>query len=825
MENKYIVSLNRAILSSKVGHKASRLAEMLNNQYPVPNGFVVTVQSFKIFCKHNKLLKSIESASFKGLSEAIINGKMPPNIQAMIEKSVATLPYDTFAVRSSSLGEDNEDYSMAGQYDTFLNTPELAVCETIKQCWASLFSEAVIAYVENNNMALSSDMGVIVQQQIKAKFAGVMFTMDPMTKSTDHLIIEWVAGLGDKLVSGEVTPERLYINRVSAVIPPNLPEILQQGFEELVSYALKAEKQFEYPLDIEWCIDHTGLLILQARPITGLTGDNIFIWTNVNMAENFPLTLTPFTWSFVDTYYVYFIKNILRLFGSTEKQLNDVKGIVNNLTGIHGSRIYYNLSNFYEVVYFFPIGKSLKKLLDNFIGQNIAFNFKPSTTNKLNSKVRFFWLRLLKVYLMANIYINKYEKIFFHQRNKWRKIPYDQLALEKLVVILDDIFMNVLDKHNKNGIADILAMIFMGVLNFLTKKWLSESKENTELLAAKFLQGVDIKSTTPAKLIGILSQKIQATEKLQTLLLKKRYTELEKSLNQEQKTLFDEFMFNFGGRCYNDCMIVSPTFEERHDLFWDLVEKYQRQAHATTTKKETTHNIVKQLSFFRKIIFWFILKNTQRAIRLRERGRLIRSLVHGEVRQIVLAIGKQLTAKGHLKHYEDVFYLQWREIEALVYGKFQFPETLYNLISQRKRTQKEHEKNEPPSFFVREKARYYGFNDEPKTSYDDSLILKGVGVSGGSMVGNARIILDPVKDNRLEPGDILITKTTDPGWTPLFKIAGGLILERGGMLSHGAIVAREFGIPAIVGLEGISSRIEDGTKLRINGDTGVIEIL
>jgi len=292
-------------------------------------------------------------------------------------------------------------------------------------------------------------------------------------------------------------------------------------------------------------------------------------------------------------------------------------------------------------------------------------------------------------------------------------------------------------------------------------------------------------------------------------------------------------MDQFGGRCYHDCTIVSPTFEERHDLYWELVKKYQDAAKQEDSSHEPpAHStdwvarINQSLSFGKRMVFRMMLHHTHQAIRFREKSRIIRSLLFGEIRQIVRQIGNRLVEKGHLQQSDDVFYLRWNELEEIVYGKFQFPETIPQLILLRQEAHKNNEEIEPPSLFLRELGGYYQAHESPAAypAHSDSQSqLVGIAVSGGRVKGRARIIIDPVRDQRLQPGDILVTKSTDPGWTPLFKIAGGLILEKGGMLSHGAIVAREFGIPAITAVERATTLITDGDILIINGDTGEIE--
>ncbi len=827
-------------LSLGVGAKAARLTEMLVSGYPVPKGFVVTPQAFTDFCKYNNLTQMLDKKAYEDLAKAITDSALPPHMASQIEAAVKDIQNDEYAVRSSSVAEDSMEHSMAGQFKTFLNVKKELIAEKIKECWASMFSSTVLEYLQKNNLPLSSQMGVIVQKQIHAQYAGVLFTMDPLTKSTDYIIIEWVRGLGEKLVSGEVTPERIYVNRLSLEIPHDLdmPAHFTASLKELLRYSLMLEKYFHHPVDIEWCVDSTGMFLLQSRPITGLTGENTVAWTNVNMAENFPNAVTPFTWSIIDTFYKYYIRNMFKLFGWNSRKIDKAKYIIDNYTGVQGGRIYYNLSNWYEGAYFLPVGKLLKKLIDSFLGQNVPYTFKPSLFSKkvIQSRCKFidyltFSFCMLRIYFIADKHVNSYQREFYKARDQWRSTPYNQLSLDKLIEILDNILEDFVNKYYYNpGIVDILAAIFPGGLKLLSNKWLFMHYDNTDLLSAQLMQGVEVRSTQPTDIIHNIAKIISKSKPLQRLLITKNYIELEKSLDKDVQVLFDEFMYNFGSRCYNDCTIVTPTFEERHDLFWDLVSKYYKALELTDenskSKEFDVKKVLDKLSFPQKLTFKFFIKNSHRAIKLREQSRIIRSLLLGEIRQITLAMGSNLAEKSIIEDREDVFFLHWSEIKDLAYGKHLYPEILPDIIARRKHALKENDQNPMPSFFIRDKGRYYSNIAKARNNINKSSnIYSGIAVSGGIRKARARIILDPVKDNKLEPGEIIVAQSTDPGWVPLFKLAGGIILERGGMLSHGAIVAREFGIPAIAGIEAAASIIKDGDMLLINGDLGTVEIL
>lgn len=846
-KHPYTIALDSpsCLATHLVGAKASRLAEMGMQGYPIPKGFVVTTDAFAAFCQYNCIEYEANPDTWEPtLQQDIVDARFPSHLKTAIEGSIAAFSFESYAVRSSATMEDHIAHSMAGQFDTYLRTPKEHLLDRIKSCWASVFGDALISYARKHQISVVPGMGVIIQKQIDPTVAGVLFTMDPMTKSADHLILEWRMGLGDKLASGLETPERLYIRRGVPVHahPDTVPPLLAAFLDELIAHALRAEKLFHCPLDIEWCVTHAGPVLLQARPITALTGKRRVIWTNVNMVENFPDVLTPFSWSIVDTFYVYYAKHMLRLFGWNEKRLVETRSIVENFTGIQAGRIYYNLSNWYTAANLLPIGKQLKRLLDSFIGQNVPLNrhVALSASEALEGWRRLmqsisFGVRMLAIFCTAGFYAKRYETQFYAHRDQWRNLPYDQLSLVELLGILDKILNDFVARYYYNpAMVDLLAAIFPGGLKLLTKKWLSNHFENTDLLSVQLMQGIALKSVEPAQMIQAISEEIAKDRQLQGLLNQEDYATLEDRLSGVLEKRVKDFMFRYGSRCYHDCTMATPTFEERHDLFWHLVEKYQLapdasavNTHARTDLADVAlRQALKHLALIHRWVLRWILKNARKAIGLRERSRIIRSLLFGEIRQIVLAIGKKLSKKGHLSKDKEVFFLHWSEIKDIVFGKFQFPETVPTLIQMRKKAFEDNGAIDPPSLFIQDQSTYFNLRGGHQTQTGKpASLLYGVAVSGGTVTAKAKIILDPVFQNNLEPGEILVAQATDPGWTPLFQIAGGLILEKGGMLSHGAIVAREFGIPAVADVENATALIKDGQTLCINGDIGEITIV
>ncbi|HZD59312.1 MAG TPA: PEP/pyruvate-binding domain-containing protein [Anaerolineae bacterium] len=828
---------NECLESALVGSKATNLAKMALQGFPVPEGYVLTVKAFRDFCKHNRIVTTGD-VDAEEVSKAICEGEFPPKLMQSIDWGLDKYPIESFAVRSSAVGEDGIHDSMAGQLQTFLNIPRELVYKSIKECWAAIFNDRVTAYREKRRLTSARVMGVIVQKQIQPLYAGVLFSLDPYLKTADHLVIEWVWGIGEQLVSGNVTPERLYVHRKSPVISDGVSESLGKSLEQIVSLSLEIERLFEHPVDIEWCVDATCVYILQARPITALARDRAVIFSNVNIGENYPQPLSPFTWSIVESFRSAYFRALFRRFGLPDSVIDDASPVIDNLVGVQSGVVYYNLSNWYEMVALFPMGRWLRKFLDNYIGQHVPFRYmQRHDTLRIFREWRYFywgtwfWLRLLITYLTLERQVKAFERDFYYRRKQWRNRPLDELTLEELEDELLDI-KGFLDKNwGGAALADFSAMVFPGILEAVSSRWLDISSEMT---IARLLQGLTLKSTESLKLLWRIARGIGELTQLKNLLLDGDYETLNRSLSVELRDLVDDFMEQFGGRCYHELMITSPTFEERTDLFWDLVKSYllspdkdpfMQEQTERANREAFTEECLRHIRGIYHPVFRKVLHDAQSAIGFRERVRLCQSLIYGELRRTVLELGKRLTARNHLLEPEDVFYLEFEELLQLIEGKFLYPETIPSIVSIRKEAHLACGMVGPPEFLVVDKGDYLKISHAETPPNMSEGIFKGLGVSGGSVTGRTRVILDPVEQNQLCPGEILVTRVTDPGWTPLFLIAGGLILEKGGLLSHGAIVAREFGIPAIVGVRGATQLLNDGQLVCLNGDTGEIRLL
>ena len=367
---------------SEYGEKAFRLAEMNRLGHAVPDGLVVRGSFFaQTFGKSDicdfietkvrglslENLTEIAEAS-RGIEDRVLQTKLPDAFTTQLATTASPFLTRGFvAVRSSACGEDSSDAAFAGQLDSFLGIKSLAELQTaVLRCWASYWSHRCIAYQLARNVQLKS-MGVIIQQQVDARYSGVLFTRNVQSPTRDHLVLEYCEGLGEQLVSGQITPVNLIINSsgnrnssADAGTRSANEEQDTQGpaglgapmLRQLASTGRQLEQQFDHPQDIEWSVDATNQLrILQSRPITTIAKPHdCVVWSNANVNENFPDPICPLLYSIASQGYYHYFRNLAIAFGISQQRIDVMEYPLRNIIGTHAGRMYYNLSHIHAVL-------------------------------------------------------------------------------------------------------------------------------------------------------------------------------------------------------------------------------------------------------------------------------------------------------------------------------------------------------------------------------------------------------------------------------------------------------------------------------------------
>ncbi len=647
---------------------------------------------------------------------------------------------------------------------------------------------------------------------------------------------------------------------------------------QIARMGLEIEREFGAPQDIEWTIDHDGkLYCVQSRPITTAapTADarrkrveqspsdaSRVVWSNANVSENFPEPITPLLYSIASAGYYHYFRNLGRAFGISPRRILAMEYPLRNIIGTHSARMYYNLTNIYTVLRAAPFGELLAEWFNQFVGVTQTTQ-PPRWVAAWSETRRSRTAQLLELCIIAvkttwqYLFLRKRIEIFertvseFSERTK----P-EALGERSLAELLDDLraFLEIrCHRWNNAALADTASMVCYGVLKRLLNREFPAADQAA--LHNTLLKGLpDVVSSLPVVKLWELSRRIREDAALTALFTSKPSQEILIALDKNVevapfKRALDDYLEHWGFRCSGELMLTMPSFQERPAALLGILQSYvgsdaespfdvmRRQDAERTAETQKVFKALagKKLSWFVPLltqahVVGLVLRWTQRSITFRERARLKQALLYSRCRRIVLAMGEKLVERGSFERRGDVFFLTTQELDALVSGNSMFPYHVKELVARRRSEHAELSAMSPPDTLVLAAGEYLDKpkdarpHSEPASQTVEPAEMAGVGACGGKVTGRASILKDMSESSLLEAGDILVTRQTDPGWGPLFFLIRGLVLERGGMLSHGAIIAREFGIPSVVGVKDATRRIPQGGTVSVDGDRGLVRL-
>ena len=891
--------LAEAHRESLCGGKAAGLARAMELDIPVPDGFVVTNHAFEAFLQHEGLGARIDAlltslpvqdiarlrTASAAISEWVVAAPLPSRIhEALPGWWKRHMNSCSVIVRSSAVGEDSAEASFAGQLDSILDidTPldlELAV----KRCWASYWSERALAYRAATGKQLQG-MGVLIQRQVDSRLAGVLFTRPPMSRNDnrgEYLLGEFCAGQGSALVSGQINPGQFRIFRQDlswekltdpeqAAAPDPPPELSSDWIQALAGAALRLEDFHKRPQDIEWALDGGGkVFIVQSRPIVehpeAAANAPMITWSNANVRENFPDPITPLLYSVAAAGYSSYFRNLGLAFGIARQRIAAMEAPLGNIIGVHGARIYYNLSSIHSVIRMAPFGDWLIGYFNSFVG---ATETPPSSPGDrkfrdLDRHRGLQWLELVRI--AAN---TAWKFMSLGRRVARFEAGADRFAADTRPGILGSLglielrdrmraFMDIRQhRWTDAGLADAASMICYGLLNSLLGN--TFPGEQHRALPNSLLKGVTgLVSSEPVFDLWVLSRRILQDTELKRLFIDQPADVILETLHAPEagehltafSQAFDLYLDKWGFRCSGELMLTVPSFQEKPAGLIDILKTYLQVTGESplevlgrqkAVREEQTREVLALIAdnpgygplqrLGRKVLLKRLLVWTQGAIGMRERARLKQALLYSRLRRVALSIGERLAGIGVLAQADDIFFLTFEEIDELASSRAMFPHGTPELIRLRRENHRRLSAMNPPDSFVMEEGAYLDEGDYAESSGSagetaEGALLEGTTACGGKIQGRATVLHDVSESGQLDAGDILVTTQTDPGWAHVFFLIKGLIIERGGMLSHGAILAREFGIPAVVGVRNATLRIPQHATVFLDGDRGRVHVL
>jgi rifampicin phosphotransferase len=711
---------------------------------------------------------------------------------------------------------------------------------------------------------------------INSEVAGVAFGINPVNGDYNTKIVSAVYGLGDGLVSGELNADNFIVkdNFISiqiankthqyvfnyesgsgtrkADVEENKREqqsISDSHIREIISILDLCHKEYKKPQDIEFAILKKKIYLLQSRPITGIhktpnhKGEYI-VWDNSNIIESYPGVTTPLTFSFISKSYEVAYKQFCEYMGVEDAVIKQNERVFANTLGLINGRVYYNLKTWYKMLAMLPGYSINAEFMEKMMGVKERFDIQENY--RLSKSVA--WWRIIK--MMVKMYgrfisMPTKRKEFMQLLNvtieKYKQINYEEKNANDLMSLYITFENTLLNEWKAPLLNDFFAMIWFGLLQKKCEKYAIRKNPNihNDLLCGSS----DIISTQPVHRSIDISTYIAENVELKTLFESENEVNIWQTLlaGKDEKLVqlkkkIELYITDFGERCIGELKLETISYTQDPTKFIKILKSYVEagitaEKISRKTEEELRLNAEKELNdtlkyqFIKKWVLKRTLRNARELVSSRENLRYERTRAFGIVRELFSNIGRRFHSENIIDSPRDIFYLTKEEIFAFIEGT-SVNQDLKKLINLRKTEFENYQKQPAPSERFVTYGTVYHTNDFFSTTKIEKIVgdLKGIGCCPGKIRAQAKVILNPNEVSSLD-GAILVTASTDPGWVTLFPSASGIIVERGSLLSHSAIVSREMGKPCIVGVTGLLNTLKTGDEIEMDGGTGEIKII
>ena len=822
-------------LVSLVGGKGSNLTALTAAGFPVPPGFVITAEAYGLFLDGLDWLDA-ELAAFDyahpdrlreqcaGLRGRLKQVPLPAPVRDALGTALARLDASrdgAFAVRSSSTFEDLAQAAFAGQHDTYLNVrgPD-ALAERVRACFISLWEDRAVLYRQHQGFSQrEARMAVVVQRQIECEIAGVAFSIDPVSGRMDRLVIDANYGLGESVVAGECEVDHFELDkrtlqlarqtighkdRMIVAIPtgveerpvppdradrPCLDEAQLRAIAELLK---RVEAHYGWPQDIEWGWQGGTLYQFQSRPVTTIQPR----WTRDESAERFPNPMTPLTWDFIKVAFRGSMAHSLALMGLPPLQ-----------------------GDWFEVFNFYVYG--------NQNAVELIASYRPlraRTPQELVAEIpeirrRYAWVLDLPVNWARDL------DRYLIRLGRLSAVPLDTVTLPEVWCYMNEALVVAGDYFRPNIAISMTQAFLHRLLHALVG--MVVGPERSLAVIDGLLAGCETKTAVVNRELHELAQLAGRIPALRRDLLEqggKAVWEQGKLAGfPEFAARFQRFLEDHGHR-EMDMDYFHPTWSAepwivldtltlilRGEASEDPAEVARRhRLRYSMTEQQFLGGIPEELRFF----FRELIRMARTYTALDDLEHYQTTRINPVARHAALALGQRMTERGALDRPDDVFFLHKGDLEELAAAYPNENAASYRQKAAQTRRAYEESKGRTPTWSLAEAA------DETGAATDKA--MRGLPGSPGKVTGPCFGVRSPDDFGRFPRGAILVARTTNPAWTPLFYSAAGLITESGGPLSHGAVTAREMRLPAVMSVRGAMSLFGDGRIVTVDGTQGLV---
>jgi phosphohistidine swiveling domain-containing protein len=840
------------------GGKAANLGELIRAGFDVPPGFCVTTEAYRRAVR-GTTVESGSATDGRAARSAVLAAPIPESVEDAVRGAYARLASagdGRVAVRSSATAEDLPGASFAGQQDTYLNVAGIVeVLDAMHRCWASLWTDRAVAYraaqgIDGSGVALA----VVVQRMVDAESAGVLFTADPVTGRRRQAVLDAARGLGDAVVSGAVDPDHFVVDTATGRIldrrrgrpaEHETASLTDAQVRSLASLGDRVEDAFGSPQDIEWAVDAGGRIWLtQSRPITTLypvpartaplPGDDTRVYFCVSLAQGLHRPVTPMgiaAFRLIGS-------GFLDLVGRRPGRILDGPGGF----AIAGHRIFVDATPLVRSA----VGREIMpRALDVMEARSAVvlrglftdprFSVLPGSRRRFALPALRLAARIRLPFIVGQALVSpaaaqrRVRRLVKEVRA--RDIPSGGDIASRVDGVVDMLFRAMpLAPRSLPGAAVGFAML--GLARWLLRDSAEPGDLQTVLRSAPnnvtTEMDLDLWRVAVSARDDADSASALAARTARDLADGYRAGSLPAVLQRSMA----EFLGRYGQRAVAEVDLGMPRWSDDPAHLFGVLSGYLRLdaeaatpeahfaagAHDARTMMLTLVRRARRRSRIRAAAVRFCLRRARALAGMREMPKFLIITAMGRARRVMLEVGRELAESSRIAEPEDVFFLDFDETRLAAAGA-----DLRATITQRREAyDSELRRRHVPRVLLSDGTELEALASPQAAEAEGG--LRGTPASAGIVTAPARVILDPV-GARLEPGEILVAPSTDPGWTPLFLTAGGLVMEMGGANSHGAVVAREYGIPAVVGVPRATEAIATGAEVTVDGAGGVVTLL
>ena len=712
---------------------------------------------------------------------------------------------ETFAVRSTFEGEDTGDSSFAGQFDTLLDVPRAEVASAVEQVRKSYEKETIRAYreallrksVEAPSVVpedhASRTAPVLVQEMLHPDMAGVAFSSNP-TGLLNEIVLVVGEGLGDAVVEDRADTTTYYYNKDDALYyyeTQGASPTLETGvLETLWDLVQRVEELYGRPMDIEYAVCGTDVYLLQARPITTFRGKDLIVLDSSNIVESYPDLTLPLSMSFAKEIYYEIFRALLIRATNGSTVVSELDPSLRDMVAMANGRVYYRITSWYDILRLMPFSDRFIAIWQEMLGVS---NKAVDSDLKVPVRTKAVMLKTILNYLRITPRemdrLSEFYETYANDLDEeltWLARAEGQEKVRGLLRKYHGLKNDVIPRWDITLMNDMYAFLFTAL----------SGKKNREQLSNLS----NLASMEPAKAMNALAETARA-----------------KGMDSDEyRTQKDRFLSDYGDRCLGELKLETRTYRTNPELVDLYVERLSEPANTPSAAPSQNAVPSRTLNPF--------VRRARVGIRNREISRLNRTRLYGFARTIFTEIGNALYDMDLLDDPLDVFYLYIPELETYASWDRKEGADFRRRVDERKKQYEQFAELPPYTRLVYDgqihQKQTHGLRTDRPTAPG---VMTGTGVSHGTAVGEAFVVEQP--DLSMDTtGKILVTHSTDPGWVFLIQNAAGIVAEKGSLLSHTAIITRELGKPAVVGVKDATRLIQTGDTVVVDADAGTVRL-